>query len=131
MAESTEDKSALSNRLEEDRLKMAAQVGELKNDYNLLNRLRQSVKKEPWYWVSGALLIGFLLSRLPARRKKVYIRVDRSETKNPQTHSPPARKTVGSRAISTLWSLIKPIITAYIGREIYKRAKARQSTFRT
>ena len=130
MAESTEDKSSLSDRLEEDRLKMAAEVGGLKNDYNLSNRLRQSVKKDPWYWVSGALLIGFLLSRLPARRKKVYIRGDLSETKNSRTYSPPEKKRPGS-TISKLWSLIKPIITAYIGREIYKRAKATQSTFRT
>jgi hypothetical protein len=125
MAESTEDKSALSNRLEEDRLKMAAEVGEIKSDYNLSNRLRQSVKKDPWYWVSGALLIGFLLSRLPARRKEVYVQADRSETRDFKNQSAPEKKRVTSKTISTLWSLIKPIITAYIGREIYKRAKAR------
>jgi hypothetical protein len=73
MAESVEDKSFLGEKLEEDRQKMAVQVAELKEDYNVVRRIRESVQKNPWPWIIAALLIGFLLSRLPARRKEVLL----------------------------------------------------------
>ena len=73
MAEPVEDKDFLAGRLEQDRQKMAVQVSELKEDYNIPRRLRSSVRTYPWSWVVSAALIGFLLSRLPARRKEVYL----------------------------------------------------------
>src|SRR5258708_28331160 len=73
MADSVEDKGSLTERLEEDRQKMAVQVSELKKDYNVADRLRASVRKYPWTWITGAVLTGFLFSRLPARRKEVYL----------------------------------------------------------
>ena len=48
MADPVEDKNSLTDRLEEDRRKMAIQVGELKQDYNVSNRLRASIQKYPW-----------------------------------------------------------------------------------
>ncbi len=71
MVDPVEDKGSLTERLEEDRQKMAVQVSELKKDYNVPRRLRASVQKYPWLWIMGAVLTGFLLSRLPARRKEV------------------------------------------------------------
>ena len=123
MDKSSEDKSALTQRLEEDRLRMAVEANELKKSYNLSNRLRESVKKEPWYWIAASLLAGFLLSFLPARRKKIYLQADSpsaQETRNPSTKE--AKKN-RSRIADSVWSLVKPIITAFVGREIYKRAR--------
>jgi|HubBroStandDraft_6_1064221.scaffolds.fasta_scaffold22669_5 hypothetical protein len=73
MAEPVEDKGLLSQKLEEDRQKMAVQVGELKEEYDVLHRINASVQKTPLPWVIAALLVGFLLSRLPARRKEVLV----------------------------------------------------------
>jgi hypothetical protein len=73
MAEPLEDKGFLGVKLEEDRQKMAVQVDELKQDYNVVRRMRASVQKDPWPWIIAALLVGFLLSRLFARRKEVIL----------------------------------------------------------
>jgi hypothetical protein len=123
MAEPVEDKDFLAERLEEDRQKMAVQVSELKEDYNVPHRLRASVQKYPWPWVMGAVLTGFLLSRLPARRKEVYLPADRLRSRPPRDVRLPAPEKDESRTMKKLWSLAKPIISTYIGREFYKRVR--------
>ncbi len=123
MADPIEDKGSLTERLEEDRQKMAIQVSELKKDYNIGNRLKESVQKYPWPWVMGAVLTGFLFSRLPARRKEVYVWSDPSQRRSlREVHPPPVEKDE-SHAGHKIWFLVKPIISAYVGRQIYKRVK--------
>lgn len=123
MADSVEDKGSLTERLEEDRQKMAVQVSELKKDYNVADRLRASVRKYPWTWITGAVLTGFLFSRLPARRKEVYVWSDPSQRRSlREVHPPPVEKDE-SHAAHKIWFLVKPIISAYVGRQIYKRVK--------
>jgi hypothetical protein len=70
MAEPVEDKGLLSQKLEEDRQKMGVQAAELKEEYDVLHRIHAAVQKNPLPWVMAALLIGFLLSRLPPAAKK-------------------------------------------------------------
>jgi hypothetical protein len=123
MAEPVEDKDFLAEQLEEDRQKMAVRVSELKEDYNLSRRLSASIHKYPWPWVMGAVLTGFLLSRLPARRKEVYMSLDALGSRPLREVEPPASDKDRFRAINKLWSLAKPIISTYIGRELYKRVR--------
>lgn len=122
MADPIKDKDSLTERLEEDRQKMALQVSEIKKDYNVPNRLRTSIQKNPLAWAIGALVSGFLISRIPARRKKIYVWSESSRPKPPRELSPAVSKRAESRT-SKLWSLAKPVISAYLGREIYKRVK--------
>jgi hypothetical protein len=123
MVEPVEDKDFLAERLEADRQKMAVQVSELKEDYNVPHRLRASMQKYPWPWVMGAVLIGFLLSRLPARRKEVYLSPDPLRSRPLREVRPPVSDKDESRAMNKLWSLAKPIISTYIGRELYRRVR--------
>lgn len=44
MADPTEDKGSLTQKLEEDRQKMAAEVSELKKEYNVARWCQRSVK---------------------------------------------------------------------------------------
>ena len=73
MADPLENKDSLAERLEEDRQQMAIRVSDLKREYNVADRLKESVQKNPWEYIIGGVLIGFLLSHLPARRKEVYV----------------------------------------------------------
>jgi hypothetical protein len=125
MAEPLEDKGFLSERLEEDRQKMAVQVSELKEDYNVARRLRASVQKYPWPWIVGAVLTGFLFSRPPARRKKIYLWSDPFQRRSPREVQASDGKDQ-ARAMNRLWSIVKPIISTYIGREVYKRVRPRR-----
>ena len=92
MADPAEDKDLLAQRLEEDRQKMAIQASELKQDYNVAHRLKASIQKFPLPWTMGAMLIGFLLSRLPARRKEVYLWSDSLQSVPLEDLSPSASK---------------------------------------
>ena len=124
MADPIEDKNSLRDRLEEDRLKMAIEVRELKQDYNVSNRLRASIQKYPWPWLAGSLLTGYLLSRLPERRKVIYSSPDpRQRTPSNQAYPAPRGEKNRLRATNKIWSLVKPIISAYIGRELYNRVE--------
>jgi hypothetical protein len=124
MADAIEDKNSLIDRLEEDRRKMAIQVGELKQDYNVSNRLRASIQKYPWPWLAGSLLTGYLLSHLPERRKVIYSSPDpRQRAPSNQAYPESPGKKNRLRATNKIWSLVKPIISAYIGRELYNRVE--------
>jgi hypothetical protein len=123
MADSVEDKGFLTERLEEDRQRMAIQVSELKKDYNVTNRMRASVQRYPWPWIMGAVLTVFLFSRLPARRKEVYLRSEPFQLGPLREVHPPPEEKNGSRAAHKIWFLVKPIISAYVGRQIYSRVK--------
>jgi hypothetical protein len=125
MANSGEGKDSLAERLEDDRQKMAIRVGELKEDYNVSHRLRASVQKCPWPWVIGAAIAGFLLSRLPARRKEVYLWSDSFQPQPLREIHELASKKNGSHAINRIWSLAKPVIGSLIGRELYQRLTPR------
>ncbi len=128
MADPVEDKAFLAGRLEEDRQKMAVQVSELKKNYNVPRRLKVSVQKYPWPWIVGAVVTGFLLSRLPARRKEVYLRPDPLGRRPPREVRPPISDKDQSRSMNKVWSLVKPIISTYIGRELYKRVRQLKKT---
>jgi hypothetical protein len=123
MADSLEDKDALTERLEKDREQMAVRVSEVKREYNVAGQLKVSVQKHPTEFIIGAVLIGFLLSRVPARRKEVYVRPD-PRARRMREDIPPARlHEKDSSTVNKLWSLAKPIVTTYIGRELYKRVR--------
>ena len=138
MAEPLENKGALTDKLEADRQKMALQVTELQHRYYVPRWIRVSVQDYPWRWVLGTLIFGVLLSRLPARKKEVYVSVpsrdgsihdiggssirERKAKKAAQDEGQyRKREKRGPFLTFRLWSLIKPILTAFLAREIYRR----------
>jgi len=120
MADPLENKDSLAERLEEDRQQMAIRVSDLKREYNVADRLKESVQKNPWEYIIGGVLIGFLLSHLPARRKEVYVWENQRSRRMPKDELSTRLDKENSGKINKLWSMAKPIISAYIGRELYK-----------
>ena len=120
MADPLENKDSLAERLEDDRQQMAIRVTELQREYNVTDRLKESVQKHPWQYIIGGVLIGFLLSHLPARRKEVYVWENQRSRRMPKDELSTRLDKENSGKINKLWSLAKPIISAYIGRELYK-----------
>jgi hypothetical protein len=123
MAEPVEDKGLLSQKLEEDRQKMGVQAAELKEEYDVLHRIHAAVQKNPLPWVMAALLIGFLLSRLPPRRKEVFVWKEPSQ--RTRSRKVPL-SSIGSDSdefleMKQLLSLTKWAIAAYIIRILESR----------
>jgi hypothetical protein len=123
MAESVEDKGLLSQKLEEDREKIGVQTAELKEEYDVLHRINAAVQKNPLPWVMAALLVGFLLSRLPPRRKEVFVWNEpfqrTSSRKVPL--SPTGSDNDEFSEMKQLLSLTKWAIAAYIIRILESR----------
>ncbi|HYZ75021.1 MAG TPA: hypothetical protein VE641_18225 [Chthoniobacterales bacterium] len=123
MVEPVEDKDFVAERLDQDRQKMAVQVGELKEQYNFGRRLRASVQSYPWRWMIGGVMTGFLLALLPARRREIYLWAEPLQRRPPREIHPPRAEKDDSPRTNKLWSMVKPIVSAYIGRELYKRMR--------
>jgi hypothetical protein len=119
MVNPLEDKSALVDGLQNDRRKMALQVSELKEKYNVLHWLRSSIQKDPWPWLIATILGGFLISRLASRKKKIYVLADSPHRKS--LEQPTRPKKAHRKSVDKLWSLAKPLVCTYIGGEIYRR----------
>src|SRR5215469_7364233 len=116
MADPEENKNSLAARLEEDRHRMAEQVSELKKDYDIPRRVNVSIRKYPWIWVAGAVLVGYLLSRLPARRKEVY--VFKPNPREVRIVSGEGKKLGLGKSV---WSFTQPMLSTYLARELHKR----------
>jgi hypothetical protein len=119
MVDPLEDKSALVDGLQNDRRKMALQVSELKEKYNVLHWFRSSIQKDPWPWLIATILSGFLISRLASRKKKIYVLADSPQRKS--LEQPTRPKKAHRKSVDKLWSLAKPLVCTYIGGEIYRR----------
>jgi hypothetical protein len=119
MAESAEDKDALTGRLDQDREQLAIEVGRLRRQCDVAGKLTASIQRDPVPWVIGAIVAGFLLSLLPARRKKIYLARDSDRLRPTRKQSTPVsdQHPVGQK----LWKLAKPLISTYVGQQIYKR----------
>ncbi|MFZ0502923.1 MAG: hypothetical protein WAM44_04375 [Chthoniobacterales bacterium] len=119
MAESAEDKDAVTGRLDQDREQLAIEAGRLRRQYDVPGKITASIQQDPVPWVIGATVTGFLLSLLPARRKKIYLARDSDRLRLTRKQSTPVsdQHPVGQK----LWKLAKPLISTYVGQQIYKR----------
>jgi len=72
MAESS--KVELAASLEKSRAKMARNAEALKHDLDVATRLQHSFHENKAAYVGGAAIFGLLLSKLPSRKKKVYVK---------------------------------------------------------
>ena len=74
-------KAELTAELAHARRRIGANLGALRHDLDFPARAKSAVLKHPAAWVGGATLLGVLLARLPARRKKAGVRHRGAEAK--------------------------------------------------
>jgi hypothetical protein len=117
MAETQHKKQQITGALSEVRIRVQNEVAHLMRTLDAKKHILESIKNHPWEWASCAAIFGWLLSRLPARKKRIYI------------HSS-SQKPLKSRAGGPLgklwrevWKISKPLIAAYIAKLIGEQAK--------
>jgi hypothetical protein len=89
---------------------------------NIPVHLKESVRRNKTAWLAAAVLGGWLLSRLPPRRKKVYVDRDDRTIKT-------AKKTGLLLGLSRLaLPLIKPAVMAFVTEKVAEAA-ARKGKF--
>jgi hypothetical protein len=79
--------------------------------------MSNSLRRHSWGWISLAAIFGWILSRLPARKKKIYIHTSDAEKR------PRERGGVMKQIWKGIWSIGKPVLTAYLTKKIGEKAK--------
>jgi hypothetical protein len=116
MAHSQDDRKRIREELARKRAELSDQSLRLRRNLNIGRRTSDLIRKHSWEWISLAAIFGWLLSRLPARKKKIYIHTANSEKRKSQSHGILFYIWMGT------WSLAKPIITAYFTKKITEKA---------
>src|SRR6201987_3593336 len=117
MAEPVEDKGVLGRKLEEDRKKMAVQVGELREDCNALRKVAVSIRKDPLAWIIATALVGVLLSRLLGRTNEILLSTESVDRTRAQELPRLPTGEDESSETKKLLSLAKWALGAYLIRE--------------
>ena len=117
MADSQDERKRIIAELARRRVELSDESLLVRRNLDVERRLSESVRQHSWLWMSVAAIFGWILSRLPARKKKVYIEAPTSGKK--VRH----REGFFSTAWKAAWSISKPLLTAYLTKKIAERAK--------
>ena len=100
------------------RIRVQDQLLLLRRKLNLGRHILESIRSHPWEWTSLAAGFGWLVSRLPARKKKIYICADQEQVKG-------QGKKVLSKMWEWVWRTSKPLIAAYAAKKLAEKSRLR------
>ena len=121
MAEALHKKQQITAALTELRLQVQNEVAHLRCTLDMKKHILESIKNNPWEWASCAAILGWLLSRIPARKRRIYIH---SSSQKPLT-----RRADGplGKLWREVWKISKPLIAAYVAKLVGDQAKATEN----
>jgi hypothetical protein len=105
------------------RTKLQNEWSQLERDLNMREHILKSIKNHPWEWAGCASLFGWLLSRIPVRKKRIYL--------YSSSHKPVKDRGSGSlgKLWRELWKISKPMIVAYLAKLWAENAKTPESKY--
>ena len=117
MADPQGERERIAAELARMRVQLSEQSLLLRRDLDVGRRMSDSLRKHSWGWMSVAAIFGWLLSRLPARKKKIYVQTANSE-KRASHH-----EGFLFQVWKGVWSIAKPLVVAYVTKKIAEKAK--------
>ena len=119
MAESPNEKQRIGTALSATRAESNTLFLLVRQNLDIRRYLLESQKKHPWSWLAVAAIFGWILSRLPARKQKIYIR-----SSNPLKSETRQGGGVFLRPVwNGGWAITKPLLAAYLTRKIAEKVK--------
>jgi hypothetical protein len=103
------------------RMQMQDHLLLLSRTLDVRQQIANSIRHHPLKWVSSGFVSGWVLSRLPAREKKIYI--DSANQKQVKDHD---NMRLG-KIWKVAWSTSKPLLAAYLAKKLAEKAKAYRS----
>jgi hypothetical protein len=121
MAETHFKKQQVTASLTTLRMQVQNEVSLLRRKLDMKHHVFESIKNHPWEWASCAAIVGWLVSRIPSRKKSVYI--------DSLSQKPVKRRDKGplSKLWREAWQFSKPMIAAYLARLLVEHAKSPES----
>jgi hypothetical protein len=117
MADPQNEKERIAADLARVRSALSDQSLLVRRNLDVGRHMLDSVRRHSWGWISMAAIFGWLLSRLPARKKKIYI--DTSDSQKAKSRKIGLLGHIWKGA----WSIAKPVITAYLTTRIAEKMK--------
>jgi hypothetical protein len=114
----------LSEELANTRTQLRDRLLLLRRDSDVGRHIVRSIEGHTFEWVTVAFISGWLLSRLPARKKKIYYYSPDQEPGKGGSHK---KK---NKLWKMVWNTSKPLIAAYLAKEVAERVKAASSDTR-
>jgi len=118
MAETLNKKQQITAALTEVRIQLQTEVSHLRNNLNMRQHILESIKKHPWEWASCAAMLGWLLSLIPARKKRIYIHSSSQKQVKCRDKGPLGKLW------REVWKISKPLLATYLAKLLAENAKA-------
>src|SRR5947209_9369448 len=80
MADEADSKASLIAELDQARADFSGNFAAFRKDIDLPAHFRRAFRRHKLLWIAGALIVGFILAKLPARKKKVKVCIDKDDT---------------------------------------------------
>ena len=77
MVETRHTEQRLSQELANTRTHLRDRLLLLRRDLDIGSHIVRSTEDQPFEWITVGFMVGWLLSRLPARKQKIYYSLDR------------------------------------------------------
>jgi hypothetical protein len=116
MADPQDERKRIAAELARMRVELSDQSLLVRRDLDVGRRMSESLRKHSWGWMSVAAIFGWLLSRLPARKKKIYVAANSDKKVS-------YREGFIVQVWKGIWSIAKPIVVAYVTKQIAEKAK--------
>jgi hypothetical protein len=122
MAETHHKKQQITAALTANRIQVQNEASLLRRNLDMKQHFLESIKNNPWEWASCAAIFGWLLSRIPVRKKKIYI--------ESSSQKPVKRRDKGplGKLWREIWQFSKPMIAAYLAKLLAEHAKSPEAS---
>ena len=117
-------KIELAAEMERARARLARNFDALRHDLDVGTHLKDSFHHNKAAYIGGATLFGLLLSKLPARKKKVYV-----ERKSKETVKAAEKAGLWLILLQFLFKTLRPFLTSLVTKQVtdYVRSRAKSS----
>ena len=122
MAES-DVKIELAAELERARARLAQNMGALREDLDVATHLKQSLHEHKAAYLGGATVLGLLLSKLPARKKKVY--VERKSKEAVKAVKEVEKAGIWIVLLQLLFKAFQPMLMSLVSQQVTSYLKTR------
>ncbi len=121
MAQTPYKKQQITAALTTLRTQVQNEVSLLRRKLDMKHHVLKSIKNHPWEWASCAAMVGWLVSRIPSRKKRIYI--------DSFSQKPVKRRDKGTlgKLWREAWQFSKPMIATYLAKLLVEHAKSSES----
>lgn len=113
-------KIELAAELERARGRLAHNFGALRQDLDVATHLKHSLSEHKTAYIGGATLLGLLLSKLPARKKKIYV-----DRKSKDAVKDVEKAGIWIVLLQLIFKAFQPMLTSLVSQQLASYLKTR------